>query len=245
MTDDRTVSTELRAAAADLAPAVIAAMPIGLLFGALATAKGMSPLEAVLASALMFSGGAQLAAVEIWHHPVPIAALVASTLLINARFLLMSASLAPKLPKLPLLARLVGFHALADENWALSESRAAEEAAAGRRITATYVFGQGWMFVAAWVAATALGAVVGPFLGDPRRLGADFAFTAIFVGLVASFVRRGGGGGVAAVLASAAAAAIAHRTLGAPWHILIGAAAGLLAAALLHRPAAGPKAVTR
>jgi predicted branched-subunit amino acid permease len=242
MTHSPTTTSELRAAVTDLAPAVIAAMPIGLLFGALATAKGMSPLEAVLASALMFSGGAQLAAVEIWHYPVPIAALVASTFLINARFLLMSASLAPKLPPLPLLVRLVGFHALADENWALSEKRAVEERAAGRRITATYVFGQGWIFVAAWVASTGLGALVGPFLGDPRRLGADFAFTAIFIGLVASFARRSGG--VAAVVASALAAALAHRTIGAPWHILIGAAAGLAAAALLHRPAAAPKEAT-
>lgn len=243
MTDERTTFSELRAAVTDLAPAVIAAMPIGLLFGALATSKGMSPLEAVLASALMFSGGAQLAAVEIWRYPVPIAALVASTFLINARFLLMSASLAPKLPPLPLLARLVGFHALADENWALSEKRAADETAAGRRITATYVFGQGWIFVVAWVASTGLGALVGPLLGDPRRLGADFAFTAIFIGLVAGFVRRGGG--LVPVVASALAAAVLHRTVGAPWHILAGAATGLIAAALVHRPAASPEETPR
>jgi predicted branched-subunit amino acid permease len=229
-----TICRELRAAVADLSPALVAAVPIGLLVGAMATTKGLSPVEAIAMSFAMFSGGAQLAAIELWRDPVPITALVFSTLLINVRFLLMSASLAPKLPPSSLAARLVGFHALADENWALSERRAAEERAAGRRITAAYVFGQGWVFVIGWVAATAVGALLGPLLGDPRRLGADFAFTAIFIGLIAGFARRRGG--VAVVVASALAAALAHRTLGTPWHIVAGAAAGLAVAALSHRP---------
>ena len=72
-------------------------LPIGLLFGALAAGKGLSPLEVFLMSALVFAGGAQFAAVELWATPAPIAALVFSTLLINARHVLMGASLVPKL----------------------------------------------------------------------------------------------------------------------------------------------------
>ena len=40
--------------------------------------------------------GAQFAAVEIWRFPAPVAVLTFSTLLINARHVLMGASLAPK-----------------------------------------------------------------------------------------------------------------------------------------------------
>jgi predicted branched-subunit amino acid permease len=37
------------------------------------------------------------------------------------------------------------------------------------------------------------------------------------------------------VAASALAATLAHGLLGSPWHVLSGAAAGIVAAALLHR----------
>src|SRR5512141_1230959 len=80
----------------DIAPALVACIPIGLLYGALAAAKGLSVAETALMSAFVFAGGAQFAAVEIWRTPAPILVLAFSTLLINLRHVLMGASLAPK-----------------------------------------------------------------------------------------------------------------------------------------------------
>ena len=60
---------EMRAGAKDIAPAAIAAVPIGLLFGAVAVGKGLSPLEVALMSILVFAGGAQFAAIESWVLP--------------------------------------------------------------------------------------------------------------------------------------------------------------------------------
>lgn len=217
---------EFRRAVVDIAPAMVAAAPIGLLYGALATAKGLSVLDVALASGLIFAGGAQLAAIQIWTVPVPIAALLVSTLLINARYVLMSASLAPKVAHLPLLGRILGFHVLADENWAMSERRAE-----GGRVSAPYFFGMGAVFWVNWTLFSIVGAVAGPLLGDPTRFGADFAFTAMFVALTAGFVH--GRASLLVVAVSAAAAAATHLTIGAPWHVLIGAVAGIAAAALL------------
>jgi predicted branched-subunit amino acid permease len=50
----------------DIAAPAIAAIPIGLLFGAVAAGKGLSALEVALMSALVFAGGAQFAGIEIW-----------------------------------------------------------------------------------------------------------------------------------------------------------------------------------
>src|SRR6185312_2456003 len=86
---------EIVAGIRDIWPVMVAAFPIGLLFGALCTGKGLSIAEAGLMSLLVFAGGAQFAAVELWTYPVPVAALVFSTALINARHVLMVASLAP------------------------------------------------------------------------------------------------------------------------------------------------------
>jgi 4-azaleucine resistance transporter AzlC len=207
----------------DIAPALLAAVPIALLFGALAAGKGLSPLETFAMGALVFAGGAQFAAVELWATPAPIGAIVFSTLLINARHVLMSASLAPKLAGFSRAQTAIGLYYMADENWALAETRARSHA-----LTPAYWFGMLVPFVVCWCATSTLGALVGAALGDPRRFGADFAFTALFIALVAAFWK----GRVTfwTVAAAGLASALTYRLIGPPWHVLAGALCGLAAA---------------
>lgn len=214
----------------DIVPVVIACIPIAMLFGALAVAKGLNIAEAGLMSALVFAGGAQFAAVELWSFPVPIAALVFSTALINARHILMGASLARKLVGFSPFDRFVGLFFLTDESWALAERRAVEQP-----VTPAYWFGLALLLPVAWVASTFLGAWLGSLLGDPSRFGADFAFTALFIGLVAGFWK--GRVTAVAVAASGMAAALTYSLAGPPWHVAAGAFAGILGAYLAADPA--------
>lgn len=214
---------DARLGLADIWPAALAAVPIGLLFGALAAGKGLSPLEIFAMSLFVFAGGAQFAALELWASPAPVAALVFSTLLINARHILMGASLAPKLGAFSPLQRALGLYYMADENWALAEKRART-----RRLTPAYWFGLTVPFVLGWLAMSTLGGLIGAAFGDPRRIGADFAFTALFIALVAAFWR----GRVTfwTVAAAGIASAVTYRLAGPPWHVAAGAVCGLLAA---------------
>ena len=214
---------DARDGARDIAPVMVAALPIGLLFGAIAKSKGLSALEVTLMSLLVFAGGAQFAAVELWGYPVPVFAIVFSTLLVNARHVLMSASLAPKLVGFSPLQRYFGFFFLTDESWALAERRAVAAA-----VTPAYWLGAAMLLPAAWVGASFLGALAGPLLGDPQRFGADFAFTALFIGLITSFGRSRVV--LATIMASGAAAALVYRVIGPPWHVAAGALAGIAAA---------------
>jgi 4-azaleucine resistance transporter AzlC len=215
--------SEAAAGARDIAPVMVAAAPIGLLFGAVAQGKGLSVAEVALMSLLVFAGGAQFAAIELWSAPVPVAAIVFSTLLVNARHVLMGASLAPKTRAFSLWQRYLGFFYLTDEAWALAERRASQA-----MLTPAYWFAMAALLPVAWVGSSTLGAIVGAFLGDPARFGADFAFTALFIGLVAGFNK--GRITAATVAASGGAAALISVTLGPPWHVLAGAFAGILAA---------------
>ena len=219
--------SEWRDAIVDLTPAMVAGMPFAALCGALAVARGLSPAEVSLMSLLVFAGGAQFAAIEIWTFPVPVFTLVTSTLLINARHVLMGASLRPKLEALSAPQRLLGAFTLADENWALAERRATAWG-----ISPTYFLVMGIVFWLNWVAWSLVGALLGPVLGDPKRLGADFAFTAIFIGLIVSLSTGRRSAGV--VAASAVTAAAVRALVGSPWHVLSGALAGVVAAAVLH-----------
>lgn len=207
----------------DIWPVMVAAFPIGLLFGALCTGKGLSIAEAALMSLLVFAGGAQFAAVELWTYPVPVAALVFSTALINARHVLMGASLAPKLARFAPWQKLVGCHFMTDETWALAERRALAQ-----MVTPAYWFALALLLPVAWIGGTALGAWLGSFMGDPARFGADFAFTALFIGLVAGFWR--GRVTLVTVAASGGASAVTYLFAGPPWHVAAGAVAGIAAA---------------
>jgi 4-azaleucine resistance transporter AzlC len=202
---------------------MIAAIPIGLLFGALAAGKGLSVAEVTLMSSLVFAGGAQFAAVDIWRVPPPIAVLAFSTLLINLRHVLMGASLAPKTRQFSRWQRFLLFFFLADENWAMAERRALSQP-----LTVAFFAGMGSIFWLNWVLWSSLGAALGSFLGDPKRLGADFAFSALFIGLIAGFWK--GRATAITVFASGLAAALSYVTIGPPWHVAIGALCGILAA---------------
>lgn len=228
-------AADLRDGIRDILPAAIAAVPIGFLFGAVASSKGLSVAEVALMSATVCAGGAQLAVIEIWGYPVPVAAILFATLLVNLRHVLMGASLAPKLGLFRPWQRGLTFYALTDENWAFAERRVA----AGRRLGPAYFGVMGALLWSNWVLCSTLGAALGPLLGDPRRLGADFAFTALFIGLIAGLWRGRSTGFV--VAASALAAAAAYRVFGSPWHVAAGAFAGIAAGALAPRAPAAIK----
>ena len=209
------LADEISAGVSAIAPAAIAAIPIGLLFGAVAGAKGLSGLEVTLMSALVFAGGSQFAAIETWSYPLPIAALAFATFLINARHLLMGASLAPKL-RAHGWRRWLAVFLMTDETWALAERRALSQP-----VTLAYWLAMGSCLYVVWVLSTVAGAAVGSFLGEPGRIGADFVFTALFIGLIAGFGRSRAT--MAAVVGSAAGAALPPPNLGPPRHVAPGA----------------------
>jgi predicted branched-subunit amino acid permease len=145
-----------------------------------------------------------------------------STFLINARHILMGASLGPKL-RATFGQKLLAFFVITDEAWALAERRSLH-----RPVTLTYWLGAALVLPFCWVGSTTLGAVLGSLMGDPARLGADFAFTALFIGLVAGFGQSRVN--LVTVAVSAGVAALVHVFIGPPWHVLTGALAGIAAA---------------
>ncbi|MGB3719815.1 MAG: branched-chain amino acid ABC transporter permease [Proteobacteria bacterium] len=207
-------------------PAAIAVIPFALLLGALAAQKGLSPLEVGLMSSLVFAGSSQMVAVDIWRDPAPWALLGLTTLTINLRHVMMGASLSLHLGGFRPWQRLLGVAFLADEIWALAERRAAMG-----QLHPAYYAGLAALLYLNFICWSVVGAIVGPAIKDPEAWGFDFAFTAIFLGLIVGFWR---GPGTAVVMAaSAVAAVITQAQLGGVWHVIAGAIAGMLAATLL------------
>ena len=80
---------------------MVAYVPIGLLWGTLAAGKGFSALEAMLMSIFVYAGASQFVAVDMWREPVPLVLLIATTLVVNLRHVLMSASLSRHIGTVP------------------------------------------------------------------------------------------------------------------------------------------------
>lgn len=225
--------SEFRAGLFLIFPAVLAVIPFALILGAQAAQKGISPLETGLMSVLVFAGGSQFVAVDLWTDPAPWLALGFAALLVNLRYVLMSASIATKLKRFPKWGRGLFIFFLADETWALAEKRAVETP-----LTVGFLLGLVPVFYLNWIVWTAIGAAIGSAFQNPERFGFDFALTAIFIGLAAGFWRgsRTGFG----VAASAIAAALVYVAVDGPWYVMAGAIAGCLVAAFLPLASSEP-----
>jgi predicted branched-subunit amino acid permease len=218
----------------DIAPVMLAAVPFGAVFAALAAKKGL-PFDQIMAmSGLIYAGASQFAALELWGTPPPFWLIVFSVLAVNFRHFLYSASLGRKMHHWTAAGRYGGFALMVDPVFALAELRG------GARLSGLYYAAIAIPLYAAWLIATAFGALFGRFIEDPKVFGLDFVLAAYFIYLVAQF--RGRANAVPIVLASAALAIAAYFTIGPPWHIASGAFAGIAVAAGLAGRRAGAAA---
>lgn len=209
-------------------PVLLAAFPIGLLWGTLAAGKGFTLLEAMLMSGLVFAGASQFVAVELWRDPVPILLLTVTAFIVNVRHVLMSASLSRHVQTVPERWHPLIAFLLVDESWAFAEKRVLKEP-----FTLAYFLGLGIPMYVTWNTATAVGAVLGRSFGDPAAIGIDFAFSALFISLLMGFWKGSRTGAV--LITSAVVAAAAKHFIPGAWYIVIGGLAGVAVAALIHR----------
>jgi 4-azaleucine resistance transporter AzlC len=153
----------------------------GASFGLLARAAGMGVLAPLVMSATTFAGSAQFAASSILGASGGAAAAITAAVLLNARYAPISISVA-SLFRGPRLRRLAESQLIVDESWALA---ARGDGRFDRRI----LLGAGLLLYAAWVSGTAVGVLAGDALGDPKDVGLDGAFPALFLALLAPQLR--------------------------------------------------------
>ena len=90
-----TPPSELRRGAIAALPVLLGFIPFALVLGAQASRQQLAASEVALMTGLNFGGGSEFAAIDLWTSPPAILVIVAMTLLVNSRHLLMGATLAP------------------------------------------------------------------------------------------------------------------------------------------------------
>jgi predicted branched-subunit amino acid permease len=149
----------------------------GVSFGAVGVAAGLSVAQTCALSLLLFSGASQFAlAGVVASGGAPLAGAL-SAVLLGTRNALYGIRLGPLLG-LRGWRRFVGAQVVIDESTAMAVGQPGPELArVGFWTTGVGVF-------VLWNTATAIGAVVGDTLGDPRAYGLDAAVSAAFLALL-------------------------------------------------------------
>ncbi len=179
----------------------------------------------------MFAGASQFVFIEVNAQAVPAWMVVLAVFAINFRHILYSASIGRRIAAMTFLQKAAAFFLLTDIQFAGAEARAARDPQG--RISAAYYFGMGIPLYVMWVVTAVLGALFGKLIEHPEQWGLDFILPIYFLAVLMGFRKRERF--VLIVLASGVVSMLAYKTLGTPWHISLGAFAGIGAAAFAAR----------
>jgi 4-azaleucine resistance transporter AzlC len=210
-------------------PVMPGMIAFGLAVGATAARKGFSFIDHLLMNLFVYAGMSQLVAMEVWPQHYDVMALAGLALLcatINARMLLMSASLQPWLGALPPWRVYPAIHLLTDPSWLISMRYRAE----GGSDAGVFIGSSAILFVV-WTAAISAGYWLGALMVDPRAFGVDLVMPIFFAAMLAP-LWRGAKRSIAWVVAGVVAL-IVQQAIGGWWFIVAGAVAGSVAGGFL------------
>jgi len=212
-------------------PVLTTVLVVGIPFGIVARQSGLSPAEIVAMSVFVFAGASQFAMVQLFKDGAAWPVIVVTVLLINLRHLLMAAALRPYFAHVSIARRLAAAFVLTDEAFAMAIGWFRR----GRTELAYYATFAVALYIL-WNAATVIGMLLGPSIGEPRRFGVDFAITATFIAIVVLGVRRRADA-IVAVTAALIATALAYLGVSIVAVVTAGALAPLLVLLIRDEPA--------
>ena len=220
-------SDQFYAGARACIPVCISVAAYGLVWGVLARGAGLSLFEVAMMSGLVFAGSAQFVALDLWTATpatLPVGPLVIAALIVNLRYLLLTATLRPLYPDKGLWRGALSMYLVTDENWAMTVGAMTRGGG-----SVAFLLGGGALAWISWMSTNLIGYGLGSAIDDPARWGLDFAFTATFLALLLGMWK--GRSDLIPWLVAALAAIVTSHFVDGSWHILVGGLAGSLVGA--------------
>jgi 4-azaleucine resistance transporter AzlC len=159
-------------------PVFLGYMPLGMAFGLMAVAAGFTVAQATACSALVIAGAGQYLAVRMIAAGGLVTTLIA-TGVVNLRYLLFSATMAPHVQEVPRWQQGLLAFTLTDETFAINAADAREGRADGFSM-----LGVGAISWVGWTLGSLIGSLAGSAIGDPNAWGVGFALPAMFTALL-------------------------------------------------------------
>lgn len=179
----------------------------GLMTGVAMVKSGMSVIEALMMTWLVFAGSAQLAAIPLLAASAPLWVILATAFCVNLRFVVFSAHLRPYMMHLPRLQRLVTGYVTGDLSYVYFARRYPQPGTTDEERLAqqAYLAGNCAINYVAWMATSMLGIALANAI--PTEWGLGFAGILALIGVGSSLATsrlRVVSAGVAAAAAIAA-----------------------------------------
>ena len=203
-------------------------IPFGVITGVAMVASGIPPLVALLMSLIVFAGASMVASAQLLASAAPAALIILTTLIINLRFMMYSASLRLHFADAPLRWRIAIAYLTADNVYGLLLGRFSEHPEDEGKLE--YFIGAGIVVWAAWQVAVLAGILIGA--GVPASWRLEFAAPLAFIAMTIPHLRDRAM--IAAALAAGVAVIAAHE-LPLRLNIVVAAAVGIAAGMLFER----------
>ncbi|NIY99438.1 branched-chain amino acid ABC transporter permease [Salipiger sp. HF18] len=211
-------------------PFLLVIVPFATLFGVLADDAGLNAAEALGFSVAVIAGAAQFTALQLMQDHAPLVVVLASSLAVNLRMAMYSASLTPHLGHLPLWKRGIAAYFLIDQSYALGIIKFEKDRELSQAERFAYFIGTVSGICPFWYIFTVVGALVGSNI--PMNTGLDFAMPIAFIALVGPGLRTGAHMSAAFV---ASASALLFAFLPYNLGLLVAAVLGMAAGAEVER----------
>ncbi|MGC4175863.1 AzlC family ABC transporter permease [Demequina sp.] len=209
-----------------IGPLMIGSGIFGLAYRALVRDVGIDPWAGLFGSVSVVAGASQIAIIESVRADAPAIVAILTAVLINARFALYSAALAPLWTVFPLRWRLALAYLMTDQAAVVSLREADEPDPVRRR---WFAMGAALPFVLIYVVGTVIGLVLGPVIPEAWEVG--FIVPLMFIAVLVPGLRK-----PAELITIAGAAVMVLLGRGWPFglNVFIGIIAGMTAGALFE-----------
>lgn len=158
-------------------PMSMALIPFGAVCGATAAASGLDFHQAFALSWMVFAGSSQLVAVHLLAAGTPVWVILLTGWLVNLRFVMYSAALAPCFSHSPWRQRTLAAYFLVDQSFALTLAQMTERRP--RAYCVAFYFGLSLSLWAQWQVANFAGILAGSLI--PAGLSVDFVVALTFI----------------------------------------------------------------
>lgn len=215
----------MRQGAKEIIPIVLGIIPWGIVTGVAMVSCGLTRFEAIGMSLIVFAGSAQLAVLPLLLVQAPLWVMIATALVVNLRFIIFSASLAPHFNQLPRKWRWLFSYIMTDGVFALFINRFQPDDLLKHK--EWYFLGASLVMWCAWQIASLLGILVGALI--PESWSLEFAGSLALIALVVPMLNNS-----AMITAAVAASVVAVLAVNLPLKlgliaaVLAGVAAGLM-----------------
>lgn len=166
-------------------PIILGYIPVGIAYGMMAKASGLTFMKALSFSLFVYAGAAQMASVTMLEQNIAFVSIVLTVFILNLRHIIMSTCIMEKLDKTKLSTRLLLAFGITDEVFALSMTDRKRQT-----LTPRYFAGIALSSYIAWNIGSILGILFSSILPEIVSKSLGVSLYAMFIGLLVPNMKK-------------------------------------------------------